>query len=765
MESQKINIYNLVKAVKEIGYSHIPSPLKDDFKEFVKITMWGRDFAYVDEDKNVLDEVREIVERFDEQISHLKELKGWPEDQLYQPNGEITKENFSKHEKYIDFDLLPSKVTEWYYQYKYHYNFESKNNATSAFSPNDSYSPINSSTFITVVNGLNRWSKMFGGLPKRKFKSSGLDGGKNKLSVTHSKLTIFNTFDFYAINNVIDLPFDLNVLHLMVRENTNYGADFSLLINNPIARHAIDMMLNFLTDAADGLEKTAEIKGVDLLTGSYNLSVEDVFEYAHRIDTTLMGGELGKQIIQLAYILEHTPIGDNDNYPKDFEDAIKSIGKILGEFIFYLGGVPLKQTKTSLEGATKQKTEKGIIPFSESADILHEAYLILKNNEASARRFLNLLIRLQHAIVNNKIRKSDEYADCIQDLQRALISSIKGKNLELKLNSETQKQMELIGANFEANRLFEFVVNKNNEPVSSKYVKSDLENYLRQANLALKSPIIKSNKVLSNRFKAIKSTIEQALRTGTIFIAPDFELGNLKSKKKEPTGELNEFASDRKNIDTTEELLFGIEPAAQVQLPAVMSAEQMAALQIDRLPFTGLLKQVLGQPEHGFAFMLYGSPGSGKTIFSLWMSMQLALSFGNVLYVTAEQYPKGSLTTRIQEMKAAGTLGLDFTKRIDNPEVNINLYDFIIIDSVNSHNLSVEQFRELQKQYPQKSFILILQTLKNGNYRGSREWEHDTDIVAKIENREIEISKSRYDTTGSVKIPDLLAKPENQQED
>lgn len=766
MESQKINIYNLVKAVKEIGYSHIPTPLKEDFREFVKITSWGRDFASFDEDKRTLNEVQEIVERFNDSISHLKELKGWPEDQLYKSGGEITRENFSKHEKFIDFDLLPHWVTEWYYRYKYHINFSGSDSEPSDSSGKDSYSPINNSTFIKVENSLNSWNKQFGGLPKRKFKSSGLDGKSGKLEVVHEKLTVYNTFDFYAISKVVDVPFDLNVLHLMVRENTNYGADFSLLISNPIARHAIDMMLNFLTDAADGLEKTAEITGIDLLTGSNSLSVEDVFEYAHRIDTTLIGGELGKQIVQLAYVLENTPIGDHDNYPKDFENAIMGIAKKLGEFILYLGGIPLKQTKTNLEGATKQKYHD---PDLLSARILWKAWDLQKEKENVIASAFDLLTNLQDAITGGKIRKADVYAKQIELLQSELIAYLKspGKNKKIKYSDKLKSLLKQVVDRSDTDsvavtlKLLSYIYG---DSAAKEPARTEIENKLKYVKTSLeKSGVRKGSADYNNLMKA-KAVLEKALKeNGTVEI-PDFELGKITGKKKEEAIDLKGISVKTKS-DADDEFLFGIEPTAQTQYPAVMSAEQMAALQIDRLPFTGLLKRVLGQPENGFAFMLYGSPGSGKTIFSLWMSMQLALSFGNVLYVTAEQYPKGSLTTRIQEMKAAGTLGLDFTKRIDNPEVNINLYDFIIIDSVNSHNLSVEQFRELQKQYPQKSFILILQTLKNGNYRGSREWEHDTDIVAKIENREIEISKSRYDTTGSVKIPDLLAKPENQQED
>ena len=49
--------------------------------------------------------------------------------------------------------------------------------------------------------------------------------------------------------------------------------------------------------------------------------------------------------------------------------------------------------------------------------------------------------------------------------------------------------------------------------------------------------------------------------------------------------------------------------------------------------------------------------------------------------------------------------------------------------------------RDLQ---PNKGFICIFQSTKDGSFKGSSKYEHDADISIIIENRKLQFAKNRY---------------------
>ena len=192
------------------------------------------------------------------------------------------------------------------------------------------------------------------------------------------------------------------------------------------------------------------------------------------------------------------------------------------------------------------------------------------------------------------------------------------------------------------------------------------------------------------------------------------------------------------------------------QVKPVMSIQEAANLPFNEIPFNGLLHQLFGRPELGFTAMMYGAPGCGKSTLALWMAKQIAIHHGRVLYVTAEQYPKGSITTLVNRMGMSNIKGIDLTKHLSHAIPDG--YDFVFIDSVNSHKIRIQDFIRLKNQHPHKTFILILQSTKNKSYRGSGDWEHEVDNVIYLEPSKAEVTKARFLLPGSneIEIPDLV---------
>jgi predicted ATP-dependent serine protease len=144
--------------------------------------------------------------------------------------------------------------------------------------------------------------------------------------------------------------------------------------------------------------------------------------------------------------------------------------------------------------------------------------------------------------------------------------------------------------------------------------------------------------------------------------------------------------------------------------------------------------------------MIYGQPGSGKTTFLLEFAHYLT-RFGDVLYVSGEEYNSSPLTEKVNALPSIPS-NLHFSKRIKG--VQLSNYRFIILDSVTDLGIDLDTYKKLREDNPDTCFILILQTTKDGNFRGGKEWEHEVEIAAEIQDGVINIYKNRYGTKGQL---------------
>ena len=174
----------------------------------------------------------------------------------------------------------------------------------------------------------------------------------------------------------------------------------------------------------------------------------------------------------------------------------------------------------------------------------------------------------------------------------------------------------------------------------------------------------------------------------------------------------------------------------------------------DNLIFDGKWLKIFGSIAPDFTMMVTGAPGSGKTTFLLEFSYYLSSNFVKVLYISSEEY--GSVTLAEKLKKIIKDKGLH--KNEDGEEKSLipkNLffgkgftdlqdYDFVIIDSMSDLNLDLEDFKEIRDIYPEKGFIVVLQYTKAGDFRGSKEIEHECDIAIDMKQGYIKMFKNRY---------------------
>lgn len=135
---------------------------------------------------------------------------------------------------------------------------------------------------------------------------------------------------------------------------------------------------------------------------------------------------------------------------------------------------------------------------------------------------------------------------------------------------------------------------------------------------------------------------------------------------------------------------------------------------------------LLHEPAQNFAMMVWGLPGQGKSTLLIKLSRYLAKTFGPVLYVSNEEFGSKSLQSKLSS--AGGSVpGLDFGKNIPD-DASLRAYKFLIIDSVATLKITLEQFRALTLRHPNLARIIVMQSTKSGQFKGNNEWPHEVDI-------------------------------------
>lgn len=191
----------------------------------------------------------------------------------------------------------------------------------------------------------------------------------------------------------------------------------------------------------------------------------------------------------------------------------------------------------------------------------------------------------------------------------------------------------------------------------------------------------------------------------------------------------------------------------QKSLSGVTSAADMLNQNYKTIDL-GPYKKYFGEVAHNFDMMLHGEPGAGKTYFLLTFANWYANNIGDVLFVSDEEYGTVTLQNKIAETKS-NSPNLYFSKSING--VNVSDYALVILDSINSIGITLEQYIALRSKNPNTAMIGILQKTKDGNFRGGKEWEHEFEIAGELifndkNQRCIKTYKNRYGILKEQKI-------------
>lgn len=177
----------------------------------------------------------------------------------------------------------------------------------------------------------------------------------------------------------------------------------------------------------------------------------------------------------------------------------------------------------------------------------------------------------------------------------------------------------------------------------------------------------------------------------------------------------------------------------------IVKAEEYRNVKIPSLGFRGEWLYLLGDPAPGFLMLITGAPGQGKSTVAIKFSQYFQENHGKVIYLAAEQSKLNKPLQRLlREFSATFAVHTMPTGNVDQLAKDIAEYDLIVIDSVNHLRMSAEDLESLRAIYPEKSFVAVMQSTKDGNYKGSQEFLHNCDIRVDLERPYAKQTKSRF---------------------
>lgn len=366
-----------------------------------------------------------------------------------------------------------------------------------------------------------------------------------------------------------------------------------------------------------------------------------------------------------------------------------------------------KQPKSKAPKQPKTKKEfSGEYVEALCPELAHiKRYCALNGKKVSEARETarRILASLQKAIVEKKIRKTSPYADEVMKLQSNLIKILDAPgNSEINIQNAEELKTLVKG----------FAVMPNIRLVKSFIAIQGKENVKEKAKDLLR-------KIEASKDDHFKSEIEEIKRS------------------------LNKYIDGKSNTpEISAQSLAGLYGLCGIELKgcksgsAVGSAEFLSA-KFTVLPFTGKYKQLIGRPSEPFRIMIYGKAGSGKSSFALQFAQYIAGLGKKVLFVANEE--KFGYT--LQEKMRRYNIAHKNLFIVDTMPASIKEYDVVFIDSVNSIGYEPEDLRKLDAK---KSFVFIFQCIKDGNFRGSQEFEHDVDTSIVVESFKAKTVKNRF---------------------
>jgi archaellum biogenesis ATPase FlaH len=374
-------------------------------------------------------------------------------------------------------------------------------------------------------------------------------------------------------------------------------------------------------------------------------------------------------------------------------------------------------------------------------------YVGLHNKVKSPNAILSFIKALQRSIVQKLIRKTSPLAEEIEMIQNKLVQAynkMKGEE-SFAINDKDLNHLVAIAG---GEKVYpSIMVIKRFIGLQGQDDEKKINSFLKQLeNLVAKKEILKDDPY-ADKVNAIYKSLKQ--RTSSKISISKAELNGLEGIVKacgckDGVGRI--YDTGGKKLRPCKRKTYSDASRGACShnkgLSGVLTAEEMANRKLDLLSFFSFWQSLFGNPAKNFTMMFHGEPHNGKTIFLLKLAQYLAENFGDVLYVSSEEFASPTMTKKVNEFLNPLPARLHFAENLQDP--NLSDYQFIILDSVNDLGLKINEYKEMRKEHPDTAFIFILQHTKAGDFKGGKDWEHIAEIAGEVYKGVVTVTKNRY---------------------
>jgi len=165
----------------------------------------------------------------------------------------------------------------------------------------------------------------------------------------------------------------------------------------------------------------------------------------------------------------------------------------------------------------------------------------------------------------------------------------------------------------------------------------------------------------------------------------------------------------------------------------LISASRVSELSHEKYDLTSKWKYFLSYLPLSFNAIIYGLPKAGKTHLAIQFAQYLEGNFGGVMYISGEEGVEQPFNKKLLRYRSnfkvaydvKGNQGITEAIQRTNPK-------FVFIDSLNRLGLDVRDIIEFKSKFPKTVFIYILQSTKDGNFRGDQSIQHEVTSTIKV---------------------------------
>ena len=521
---------------------------------------------------------------------------------------------------------------------------------------------------------------------------------------------------------------------------------------------------NFSTTVNPGLLKNAP----KILKDDYDFVKENIDLYNEDADI--------KKYIDTYVQKLNTSLSANQHVVKK-EKRVAASGKKPAVRLKKTTAVKKKAAKKAVvKEKPKTKTKTTVKPNSNAVDVAEVSpeirfirrYVLMDGKRKTQRQILSFLNGLQRAIEKKQIRKTSQYAREIMHIQDELIKIYNdpdvGESFKFSLDKTDKGVLEKYHsiAHAQKQRVSVRLISRYIGIHGKTSVKEKAERLLKSINLAIKKKQVESSDPYFGELKKVKTNLETFLKTkeqrlninkvdlkglqGIPGVGLPQQGKTFKKKVKLKTGLSGMTLSNEKAASGP----LKEKRTLRGKTKGTVSVRELSGFKYPTYGFTGKWKNLIGDPSIPFSLMFWSKPGMGKSTLTIELAKYMSESFGcKILFLAIEEGLSYTLKDKFIRMHA-DKADIDIASRL--PE-GLSDYDVIIIDSVTKMNLKPEEFSLLKRKNPDKTFVLIFQATKGGEFRGSNEWEHEVDVAINInENGYASASKTRFGGSGTIKV-------------